>query len=155
MRTSTTVLTLIGLAAGITASAVAPSSAADAPAGAANGCYLVLPASHQDDGSGAKQTSSIDVDNPASVTLASDCAGAPVSVEDILTIETAGPNGVRGVVAQNFAADHCTRATLPPIDVTGQFKSGTYSVTVATVKDWNCTGATDNPNIYLIVTPRA
>jgi hypothetical protein len=116
----------------------------------------VLPASHQDDGSGTGLTSQSAVDNPASVTLAGDCAGAPLSVDDILSIQASGPGGAGGRLAQDFANDNCRGdATLPPIDVTGLFKSGTHSVTVSTTKDWNCGGSTSNPNIYLIVKPHA
>jgi hypothetical protein len=147
---STKVLTVVSLAAGAAAMAIAPSSAATGSG--ANGCYLVLPASHQGDGSGTGLTSRIEVDNPASVTLAADCAGAALSVEDVLTIQTSRPNGGGGMLAQDFANDHCRGdATLPPINVTGLFRSGAHSVTVSTAKDWNCPGPTSNPNIYLIV----
>jgi hypothetical protein len=154
MRTSTTVLAVLGLAAGLTAVAAAPSSAAAEPGTA--GCHLVLPASHQADGSGTSRTSRVEVDNPASVTLASACSGAPLSVDDILSIQATGHDGAGGFMAQNFSNNNCQGdATLDPVNVTGLFKSGTYVVTIHTGKDWNCTGPSSNPDIYLIVKPRA
>jgi hypothetical protein len=156
MRSAAEVLGPVVLAVGMGAALVAPAAAADAPAGAADGCHLMLPSSHQDDGSGASRTSSIDLDHPASVKVASDCAGSPLSVADVLSILAAGPVGIGGGMAQNFANNGCQGdATLGAIDVTGLFKSGTYWVGVSTKKDWNCPGPSSNPDIYLIVKQHA
>jgi hypothetical protein len=123
------------------------------PAGeGANGCYLLYAggvlAGETQLVAGAKYN----VGNPASVLVAGDCDGGPISlVDDGLGVTLSNPTGGGGGIHQDFF-NFCGGSNNggPALDVTSLFKPGTNTFSLTLTND--CGGIVFAPALYLVVT---
>ena len=146
-------LVLMGLLSMASLATVAAGQAGGPPAGeGANGCYLLYAG-----GTLAGETLLVDaakynVGNPASVLVAGDCSGGPISlVDDGLTVTVSNPTGSGGGALHQDFFNFCGGSNNggPALDVTSLFKPGTNSFSLDLTNE--CGGTVFAPALYLVV----
>jgi hypothetical protein len=125
------------------------------PAGqGANGCYLLYGGGTLADATPLVLDATYNVGNPASVLVAGDCSGGPISfVDDGLGVTLSNPTGGGGNLHQDFF-NFCGGANNggPALNVTSLFKPGTNTLSLTLTNE--CGGTVFAPALYLVVTQR-